>query len=528
MCLSNKDYEKYLNIIGILKRQIEKHELPLSPKDIIFTFSMEQLLTKITISIDYHARENLTTLQEKCITDSEFIPLNNLRDEISKNLIFSKRIAIAGKTFPYSISGEFFDVNGNKAAIELNSTEMTLIFAIKSEITIYEYILKEFATKYKEAIKDSKTKIKIVIITMIRYENEYECRAKAKIAYDKLKTDIFKDDFYTNQNLLLFFEAQSDSNYDKIIFSPFNKGISLYLYKKEKCDITNKLYEVTPNGISSLLSKITLVYDTAFNTIVNKNIKLIRKLKQNLKSLPYLGELNVTLTFNQIINDEWNDFVVKELTSLSLRGQLRTKEYQILNKAFTELKIGSSFDVKELTTISFTPQRICSNCNKEIGENDYQYHCYWCKISFCTQCIEDKIKNNTTGKLKYLHTKHNLLYFKTKDENDLKDIDEYKLGKNLFAESSERSFLTSHSAICNGCRGSFPSSSLMCQRYICLSCLPGMYRSGGFVDFDYKCISALRDNSGNYNTVIRNNPNHDDKHHVYLMLICQVGSYKNY
>lgn len=526
MCLSNKDYEKYLNIIGILKRQIEKHELPLSPKDIIFTFSMEQLLTKVSISIDHQARENLSTLQEKCIKDSDFISLNNLRDEISKNLIFTKRIAIQDKTIPFQLTGKFFDENRNEAAIELNSTEMTLIFAIKSEITIYEYILKEFAKMYKDAVKDTKTKI--VIISMLRYENEEECKSKTKIAYNKLKKEIFKDEFYTNQNLSLLFEAQNDSNYDKTLFSVFNKGISLYLYKKEKADITNKIYEVTPNTISSLLSKITLVYDSTFSTIVNKNIKLIRKLKQNLKQLPYLGELNVNLAFNQIINDEWNDFVVKELTTLSLRGQLRTKEYQILNNAFTELKIGGAFDVKELTTISFAPQRICSNCNKEIGENDYQYHCYWCKISFCINCIEDKIKNNTTAKLKYLHTKHNLLYFKTKDANDLKDIDEYKLGKNLFAESAERSFLTSHSAICNGCRASFPSSSIMCQRYICLSCLPGMYRSGGFVDFDYKCISDLRNGSGNYSTVVRNNPNHDDQHHVYLMLICQVGSYQNY
>ena len=72
MCLSNKDYEKYLNIIGILKRQIEKHELPLSPKDIIFTFSMEQLLTKITISIITQEKISLLFKKNAALTQSLF------------------------------------------------------------------------------------------------------------------------------------------------------------------------------------------------------------------------------------------------------------------------------------------------------------------------------------------------------------------------------------------------------------------------------------------------------------------------
>ena len=250
--------------------------------------------------------------------------------------------------------------------------------------------------------------------------------------------------------------------------------------------------------------------------------------KKNIKNLPYLAEFNAGYNFVLTINDDWTDFVIKEMLTLTMRGQLRTKEFNIVSKAYNDLKIGSSFEVKELKTISFKPQRICSNCNKAIGENDYQYHCYWCNISFCIKCVEDKIKENTNGRQKYLHTKHNLFYFKTKNENDLKDIDEYKLGKNSFAECSERSLSFCHSAICNGCRGSFPSSAIMCQRYICMTCLPGLYRSGGFVDFDFKCISDLRDKKGNFNNINRNNENHDDEHHVYLMLICQVGSYKDY
>lgn len=110
----------------------------------------------------------------------------------------------------------------------------------------------------------------------------------------------------------------------------------------------------------------------------------------------------------------------------------------------------------------------------------------------------------------------------------MKDIDEYKLGKNLFANSNEANFSMHHSAICNGCRGPFSSSNTMCQRYICLSYYPGIYRTGGFRDFDYKCITNLREKKEQYGIIIHNNIGHDDEKHVYLMVICQVSSYKDY
>ena len=528
MCLSNKDYEKYLNIIGMVKRQIEKHELPFSPKDIYFFFTVDQAIPSMSLSFDYQVRSTLNSNQEKIIKDSDFITLNNkLHDELRKTALFAKRINVKEKTAPYEIKGNLIDENGNAPSIDLNSTDKTLIFAIKSEITICEYMLKEFAKMFKESMKDSKADVKVIIVSMIRLNNEAQFIPKAKIASSKLK-ELFNDEFYTDKNLFLYFEPLNDPDYDRTLFSFYNKGISLYLYKRSYGGISTNIYEVIPKLIVPLLNSITVSYNDKYLDTINNSLKAIRKIKKNIKNLPYLAEFNAGYNFVLTINDDWTDFVIKEMLTLTMRGQLRTKEFNIVSKAYNDLKIGSSFEVKELKTISFKPQRICSNCNKAIGENDYQYHCYWCNISFCIKCVEDKIKENTNGRQKYLHTKHNLFYFKTKNENDLKDIDEYKLGKNSFAECSERSLSFCHSAICNGCRGSFPSSAIMCQRYICMTCLPGLYRSGGFVDFDFKCISDLRDKKGNFNNINRNNENHDDEHHVYLMLICQVGSYKDY
>ena len=59
------------------------------------------------------------------------------------------------------------------------------------------------------------------------------------------------------------------------------------------------------------------------------------------------------------------------------------------------------------------------------------------------------------GKAKFIDSKHNILYFKTRDLNQFKNIDCHKLGKDLFSHCVDDSKLVTHSAVCNGCKQGF-------------------------------------------------------------------------
>ena len=119
------------------------------------------------------------------------------------------------------------------------------------------------------------------------------------------------------------------------------------------------------------------------------------------------------------------------------------------------------------------------------------------------------------------------MYLKTqKDKNDLEDLDEYKLGKNNF--TTARNLDNRHSAICNGCEGSFNNRNRSNPRYVCITCRPGMYQSGGFHDFCYNCIVDYREKKGSWNSLSSDCPEHDENHHIYLLLICECGDYQDY
>ena len=71
------------------------------------------------------------------------------------------------------------------------------------------------------------------------------------------------------------------------------------------------------------------------------------------------------------------------------------------------------------------------------------------------------------------------LFFKTRNKDDLRNIDKYKVGKNCFASSPEEKLGRFTNVQCNGCGIQFAVSA----RYICLSCHPGLTRNDGFNDY---------------------------------------------
>jgi len=118
-----------------------------------------------------------------------------------------------------------------------------------------------------------------------------------------------------------------------------------------------------------------------------------------------------------------------------------------------------------------------------------------------------------------------VLFQNKKNENHLKNLDLYKLGSNLFASEKPENLQFNHSASCNGCGGGFDNS----PRFICLSCRPGAMVSGGFADYNGKCVSTLKDpKNPEYANVKDRYPEHDHETHVYLRLVFDCKGYYNY
>jgi hypothetical protein len=180
---------------------------------------------------------------------------------------------------------------------------------------------------------------------------------------------------------------------------------------------------------------------------------------------------------------------------------------------------------KLLETFEITPLSTCSKCNNFIAETEGQYHCYWCKVSFCEGCVEQALI--LPGREKLFHKEHNLLYFKTKNPENLMELDLYKLGKNLVASACDEDLIFLHPAICNGkCKSGLKKNS---SRFICISCRPGTYHGDGFCDYCQKCINSLRNPSDEKHLEVKEaTPEHDHENHVYLRVVFDVKDYKNY
>jgi hypothetical protein len=139
---------------------------------------------------------------------------------------------------------------------------------------------------------------------------------------------------------------------------------------------------------------------------------------------------------------------------------------------------------------------------------------------------------NNKGIKKFIDPKHNLLYFKTRNLENFKIIDKYKLGKDNFASCTDDSKLGNHSFSCNGCS---VGQNYVKPRYLCLSCRPGLMQDNGFNDFCIDCIEHMNKNDEQgkkmqndeydlYSKETRffyedkTKAKHDHNEHIYLMI----------
>ena len=226
-------------------------------------------------------------------------------------------------------------------------------------------------------------------------------------------------------------------------------------------------------------------------------------------------------------------------------AEVRTKEYLIMKKCeeifkpdMCELTLIDTLDIP----VDFTTNNNCIKCKQNIEENEAMYYCYECKEKYCVSCVTNNFNDpNNKGLKKFIDPKHNLLYFKTRDLNQFKNIEKYKLGKNSFAKCKDETKLGNHSMTCDGCG---QRDNYIKPRFLCLSCLPGIKQDGGFVDYCLDCIDHMNKNDETGKKIQRKETDlfnqetrffyddktqlrHDHNKHVYLMIALEYKENNN-
>lgn len=252
----------------------------------------------------------------------------------------------------------------------------------------------------------------------------------------------------------------------------------------------------------------------------------------------YKYALYISFRFDVCLRyDEEYNLCINYIDFSHIIGELRTKEYNIIKQCADILNPDLN-DIDEIKTIDIDidfQDHECYRCGKYIQDNEDMYYCYKCKIKYCRSCV---IINFTSavGKSKFIDQKHNILYFKTRDLQQFKNIDKHKLGNDLFAQCKDNNKLVDHNAICNGCKLEFRDS----PRYLCLQCRAGKLHSDGFFDYCDSCvqemmkgtekgkrIQELEDRLYNEETRILYNEKemyrHENDNHVYLMIALQYN-----
>lgn len=264
-------------------------------------------------------------------------------------------------------------------------------------------------------------------------------------------------------------------------------------------------------------------------------ISSIKKLK-----LDYIFDIYFNISFTLYPNDDFTKIRLKKINFMKFNGTFNKTEYNYLKDCSQSLNLPfCEFSFKENPTIDIEIDFIkmdCEKCKKIIEEESFLYYCYICKNKYCFDCVQSQLNDNK-GKKKYIDSKHNLIFFKTRDKKQFLNIDKEKLGTNLFVEYDDEGLHNWTYIVCNGCTYSFEEGT---ERYLCLTCKKGIRLSSGYIDFCGKCIGKMCKNKKDMENlekvsdkIIENFDNnylddyklkieHKHENHIYLMIPHQI------
>jgi hypothetical protein len=520
--IGNKSSENHiLNVISYLINNKNSFEEPMKPTDLELKLTTNSDISKINKlmfnlklkndSFNPKRDINKNIKKYKLITPEieikdEYYPKNNTLKEIIIDLMpnFHKNLVLDLSAFPfyhYNIEKKKLEkynlkLKHNKFVLCLycsgfNETKIKDILKIVSGLqfmnSIFDYfenIYVIFEETYKDKVLDLINNENLNKFILDNNNNDDE--KKIKYIFNILSI------YDNNDTIFNIFKEQNKFNPEYYFILDQNDEI-ISLSNKIDSAIT-KVYFLM-NDLKNLTNKGEKNYADFLQEKKNKKINVFKQIIHFIskaKNLNYIFELKFDISFLCSTNEECSKIYFKKAKSINIEGKLRTKEYLYLKGLLDSIKKSNNninYDLIELETINIDVdfnEMICTKCTKEIPGDKHFYYCYICKTKYCYECVKEQLKKK--GREKFIDQKHNILFFKTRNKKDFINLDKIKLGKNRFSESTNDSqFSQGHSAVCNGCRGHFDKMA----RYVCLSCRPGLYISGGYIDYCQKCIEAM-------------------------------------
>ena len=383
-----------------------------------------------------------------------------------------------------------------------------IIFEVKSLEQIEKEVLNNFSMEMREINGDENQYFKDIeiLFNVIKTEDE-----------ENTPSSIFRNN---NYGRTFYFILNPDNYIIKIKDMRFPedliKGLLDIKEEGKKNYYVMNEYSINDNSL-----------DTKINAFYNFYDFLI-----NIKKVEYYFSLNyyfsLVLNYNQIKDK----FFIKDIFFTRFNGEFRPKEYHFLKNIYN-IFIPEYSELREIESIDIDidfNDMTCIKCSKTINDKEDLFYCYICKDKYCYKCVKEHLEKNS-GKNKFIDPNHNLLFFKTRDKKDLCGIDKYKLGNNTFVNADEDDLGKFGNIQCNGCGLRFATS----ERYICLTCKPGIKRNDGFFDYCQNCIENMMKNNEEgqklqkekyyvYNFELNllhedyTSKNHVHNTHVYLMV----------
>ena len=567
----NRSSENHiLNIASYFINNKNNSIIQLKPSDLELHFFTDSNISKIDklifkLQIDnnsfdpkrdtYKNMDNYKNITSKIEIKDEYYKDNNTLKEIIVDFIpkFHKNLTLDLSSFPfYHYNIEKKDLEKYNLKLKHNNKFVLCLYISGFNSTKIENTLKIVSTlRFMDKIFDYYENIYII------FEEKTENEIMKVINNDKLSEFILENNNYDEDKKIKYIfnilQIYDSYNFHDVIFNIFKEqnqyGPEFYFILDQNDKIISLSKKM--NNISSKIYLLMCKIKNAKNKegknytdiLKEKKDKKINVFKQIIhfisksKNLNYLFDLKFDISFLCSTNDKCSKISISKIESIKIEGKFRTKEYNYLKNLFDSLKKPNNkiyYKLEHLETIDLEidfNEIICTKCKKVIPADKHFYYCYICKTNYCYKCVNEQLQKK--GKEKYIDQKHNLLFFKTRNKKHFMNIDKSKLGNNKFSESiNGDELVNSHSAMCNGCRGGFNHLA----RYVCLICRPGIYLSGGYIDYCQTCIGKMCDNeiekirledkaketiyigSNNFikNHRLENIHKHDE--HIYLLL----------
>jgi hypothetical protein len=243
---------------------------------------------------------------------------------------------------------------------------------------------------------------------------------------------------------------------------------------------------------------------------MNAEVSKIFKYKINLGDLKFLEEESQNTEFLIKI-----DCLKKEVEIFQ----------NLIKQFFTKEEIEKcNFSVTEIPNINLKidSTNSCHLCQIVLNIfQDLQYYCVKCEISFCRKCVRSYKNKDKSGLYALVHKEHYLIAFKNPNKHYLENIEKYKLGNNLFSMFKEDQLKRIHNFGCDMC----DDSCNFDERYICLTCRPGLLQSSGFTDICAKCFRKGINKEHNSDSI---KVNKHKSNHVFLHMVYSGVDYYSY